>query len=113
MGLIRPFSTRTIVTNEAPARLALAIGLATEAPLVLLDGTPDAISAAWRAAVRALLTARADAGGAVLLAGRDEEGVVALGRSVFCLRDGRLEPVGREQDRRPPARVAERKPAGG
>jgi ABC-type transport system involved in cytochrome c biogenesis ATPase subunit len=97
------------LTTCGRARLALAIGLATEAPLVLLDGAADAISAAWREAVRALLMAKADAGGAVLVAGRDEAGVSALVRSMLSLRNGRLEVAGQERDRRPPARVAERK----
>lgn len=95
------------LTTCERSRLALAVGLASAAPLVLLDGAPDTVSAAWRPAVRELLVTRGASGGAVLMAGRDEEGVAALATTRFALRDGRLALLPEEQRCRPPARVAE------
>ena len=95
------------LTTCERARLALAVSLAAASSLMLLDGTPDALSDAWRPVVREALATHAATGGAVLLAGRDMPGVAALAHSVLELRDGRLEAPGRERDRQPPARVAE------
>ena len=88
------------------ARMALAVGMAAARPLLLLDGTPDVVSAAQRPSVRALLMAYAAEGRAVLVVGRDEEGVAGLAATVLRLSGGRLrsEPE-REQAHR--ARVAE------
>ncbi len=96
------------LTTDERARLALAIGLATDHPLLLLDGTPDALAAAVRPAARRLLERHAAASGAVLLAGRDPTAVVGLASRVLELREGCLRPLGACDDRQPAARVAER-----
>jgi ABC-type transport system involved in cytochrome c biogenesis ATPase subunit len=96
------------LTTDERARLALAIGLATRHPLLLLDGTPDALAARARPLVRCLLERHASSGGAVLLAGRDSEAVLALASPVHALRDGCLRPWGNVEGRQAPPRVAER-----
>ncbi len=96
------------LTTDERARLALCVALATRHPLLLLDGTADALAAVARPGVRALLAGHAAAGGAVLLAGRDPEAVRALAHQVHELRDGRLRPWGAGDDRQAAARVAER-----
>ena len=75
LGLGATFSaTQFGLTTCERARLALAIGLAAPAPLLLLDGASDAISAAWRPAIRMLLTEHSAAGHAVLLGGARPRG---------------------------------------
>jgi len=96
------------LTTDERARLALAIGLASVHPLLLLDGTADAIAEVVRPRVRALLERHAAAGGAVLLVGRDREGVIGLATDARELRDGKLQPLGAPTESRLSARVAER-----
>jgi ABC-type sulfate/molybdate transport systems ATPase subunit len=100
--------SQAALTTDERARLALAIGAATRHPLLLLDGTPDALSAAARPDVRACLERVAHQGGAVLLTGRDRAAVEALADRVMRLVDGRLSEVGTPDAPRMPARVAER-----
>ena len=97
------------LTTDERARLALAIGLATPHPLLLLDGTPDAFAAMARPIVRRLLEGHAATGGAALLAGRDSQAVLDLAPHVHELREGYLRPWGACEDRQPAARVAERR----
>ncbi|MDE3152388.1 MAG: ATP-binding cassette domain-containing protein [Gemmatimonadota bacterium] len=102
--------SQTMLTTDERARLALAIGLATGHPLLLLDGTADAIAARERAAVRACLLRHAGSGAAVLLTGRDPAAVSALAGTVLRLADGKLtspEPAPQAW----PARVAEARSA--
>jgi ABC-type transport system involved in cytochrome c biogenesis ATPase subunit len=98
------------LTTDERARLALAIGLATGHPLLLLDGTADALAAASRPLVLECLRGHAASGGAVLLTGRDVDAVQALASTVFALRGGRLGRVSGGDAGRPRARVAERAP---
>jgi ABC-type transport system involved in cytochrome c biogenesis ATPase subunit len=95
------------LTSDERARCALAVGLAVRHPLLLLDGTPDALAAVTRPVVAALLARHAEAGGAVLLTGRDRSAVSALAPELHELRDGRLIEGAAPADRRAPARVAE------
>ncbi len=99
------------LTTDERARLALAVGLATRHPLLLLDGTADAIAGRARPGVRECLHERAAAGCAVLLTGRDGEAVSTLAATILHLRDGRLTPPTAGDARAQPARVAERMPA--
>ncbi len=96
------------LTSDERARCALAVGLAVRHPLLLLDGTADALAPAARAVAAALLARHTAAGGAVLAAGRDAVAVAALAREVRVVRDGRLGDPDRDAGRQPPARVAER-----
>ena len=96
------------LTSDERARCALAVGLAVRHPLLLLDGTADALEGTGRAVASALLLRHARAGGAVLLTGRDHTAVAALAPDVRTLRDGRLERLSNAADCQPPARVAER-----
>jgi len=96
------------LTTDERARLALAVGFATRHPLLLLDGTADAVAACARVLVRDVLRRHADQGGAVLLTGRDPAAVRALASTAFCLADGRLAPVVERDAGAAPARVAER-----
>ncbi len=99
------------LTTDERARLALAVGLATRHPLLLLDGTADAIAARARVTVRDQLHRHAANGCAVLATGRDPMAVGALVTTLLHLRDGRLAPPCDRDDRAQAARVAERTPA--
>jgi ABC-type sulfate/molybdate transport systems ATPase subunit len=103
--------SQAALTTDERARLALAVGAATRHPLLLLDGTPDAFSAASRPVIRACLERLAAKGGAVLLTGRDGVAVSALAPAVVRLVNGRLRPVEPAAAPRAPARVAERRVA--
>ncbi len=83
------------LTTDERARLALAVGLATRHPLLLLDGTADLLGAFARPAVHDALRRHAADGGAALLTGRDRDAVAALAAPVWQLSRGRLttEPV--------------------
>ncbi|HVB30928.1 MAG TPA: ATP-binding cassette domain-containing protein [Gemmatimonadaceae bacterium] len=108
LGLAAAADTAQVaLTTDERARLALAIGLATQHALLLLDGTCDALAAGSRAAVRDRLRAHAAAGGAVLLAGRDGIALAALADRVVELRDGVLHSMGEAGHRPASARVAE------
>jgi ABC-type transport system involved in cytochrome c biogenesis ATPase subunit len=102
--------TQAALTTDERARLALAVAVAARHPLLLLDGTADALATAARPAVRACLERHAAAGGAVLVTGRDPAAVVALARTVYQLADGRLRPLAAPDAARTPARVAEGPP---
>ncbi|HET7632756.1 MAG TPA: ATP-binding cassette domain-containing protein [Gemmatimonadaceae bacterium] len=99
--------TLAVLTTDERARLALAITLGIPHPLLLLDGTVDALAAASRPIVRALLRAHAADGGAVLMAGRDRVAVAALSAECRHLTEGRLGPLARPERRVAAARVAE------
>jgi ABC-type thiamine transport system ATPase subunit len=104
------------LTTCERARLALAIGLAGVEPLLVVDGTIDAIGAAWRPAVRLLFAARAETGGAILAAGRDTDALAAVVARIFTLHAGRLVPDAAAGAALPAAsvvRVAEPVPARG
>lgn len=96
------------LTTDERARLALAVGLATCHPLLLLDGTADAVAARARATVRDCLHDHAADGCAVLLTGRDTEAVDALTSTTYRLRDGRLLATTDDEEHTQAARVAER-----
>ncbi|HEU4989543.1 MAG TPA: ATP-binding cassette domain-containing protein [Gemmatimonadaceae bacterium] len=100
--------SQAALTTDERARLALAIGAATRHPLLLLDGTADALSAAARPRGRACLERVAQQGGAVLLTGRDPAAVQALAARALRLADGRLCDADAPGTPRAPARVAER-----
>lgn len=102
--------SQAALTTDERARLALAIGIATRHPVLLLDGTADAIAARARAVVRESLRRYAAEGGAVLLTGRDGDAVAALSTVTFRLCDGRLMSPPGEAERGHAARVAERTP---
>ena len=102
--------TQAALTTDERARLALAIGLATRHPLLLLDGTADAIAARARTLVREALHRYAAEGGAVLLTGRDGDAVAALASATYRLCDGCLMPPPGGAERGHTARVAERPP---
>ena len=99
-----------VLTTDERARLALAIGASVRHPLLLLDGTADALAAASRPAVRACLQQHAAHHGAVVLTGRDPAAVTALAMEIRWLADGRLRApasVAAAEPPRAPARVAE------
>lgn len=96
------------LTSDERARCALAVGLAVRHPLLLLDGTADAVAVQARPVVAALLMRHARGGGAVLLTGRDPDAAHALAPDVRELRDGCLLGFGPPAGRQPSARVAER-----
>jgi ABC-type multidrug transport system ATPase subunit len=103
--------SQVALTTDERARLALAIGLVTRHPLLLLDGTADAIAARARPGVRDALRRYAAEGGAVLLTGRDGEAVAALAAAVLRVVDGRLIAGPAGVERAVATRVAERTPA--
>jgi ABC-type multidrug transport system ATPase subunit len=104
-------NSQMALTTDERARLALAIGLATRHPLLLLDGTADAVAARARPTVRECVRRHAADGHAVLITGRDVEAVSSLVAVMFRLQDGRLLRMGDEERRGRQARVAERNAA--
>lgn len=100
--------SQAALTTDERARFALAIALATQHPLLLLDDTADAFVASVRPAVRTCLERHAAQGGAVLLTGRAHAGLLSLAGQVRELRNGRLQTIADAEAPRAPARVAER-----
>ncbi len=101
-------NSQMALTTDERARLALAIGLATLHPLLLLDGTVDAIAARARDVVRDCVRHHAANGHAVLLTGGDPAAVTQVAAVTMRLHDGRLVPYVAAQYDGQPARVAER-----